>query len=173
MEQEKEANPVAEIFDEMFTLLENLETRSVAVLEYLKEQGGVSDDKLTPYLDRAAAASDVRWRAARARMDHLLAPKPKSATEVEKDGKKADSQPQQGKDPDAGSEPNDLGKELASPHGPAASAESKHDKSKAATAAHDAKSKQNEPRDRKQNEEQAAASNISEKQSSAPSGSKQ
>src|SRR5579862_5072718 len=71
MEQEKEANPIAEIFDEVFTLMEDLETRSVAVLEYLKEQGGVTDEKLAPYLDRAAAASDVRWRAARARMEHL------------------------------------------------------------------------------------------------------
>ena len=98
MDQEKEANPIAEIFDEMFTLLEDLETRNLAMLEYLKEQGGVSDEKLAPYLDRAAAASDVRWRAARARMEHLLAPKPKSATEVAK-GKNAkdtsQSQPQE------------------------------------------------------------------------------
>src|SRR5580698_9589165 len=63
---EKEANPIAEIFDEMFTLMQDLETRSVAVLEYLQEQGGVTDEKLAPYLDRAAAAADVRWRAARA-----------------------------------------------------------------------------------------------------------
>ncbi len=87
MDQEKEANPIAEIFDEVFTLLEDLETRNAAMLEYMKEQGGVTDEKLAPYLDRAAAASDVRWRAARARMEHLLAPKPKSATEVGKDEK--------------------------------------------------------------------------------------
>src|SRR5580693_10359617 len=104
MDQDKEANPIAEIFDEMFTLLEDIETRNAALFEYMKEQGGVTDEKLAPYLDRAAAASDVRWRAARARMDHLLAPKPKSASEVEKDGKpKADSQPQQEKDSKAGS----------------------------------------------------------------------
>ena len=128
----KEANPMSEIFEEMFTLLQDLETRSVAVLEYLKEQGGVGDEKLAPYLDRAAAASDVRWRAARARMDHLLAPKPKSATDVGKDEKsKGQSQPQaKGKDAE-GSTPRspgqqtesdqesnpdskDLGKELAS-----------------------------------------------------------
>jgi len=98
MDQEKDANPIAEIFDEMFTLLEDLETRNLAMLEYLKEQSGVSDEKLAPYLDRAAAASDVRWRAARARMEHLLAPKPKSATEVAK-GENAEgasqSQPQE------------------------------------------------------------------------------
>src|SRR5580704_3556219 len=93
MDQEKDANPIAEIFDEMFTLMQDLETRSVAVLEYLQEQGGVTDEKLAPYLDRAAAAADVRWRAARARMEHLLAPKPKSSTEVGKDEKKGASQP--------------------------------------------------------------------------------
>src|SRR3984957_6790046 len=87
MDQEKAANPITKIFDEGFTLMEDLETRSVAILEYMKEQGGVSDEKLAPYLDRAAAASDVRWRAARARMEHLLAPKPKSATEAGKDEK--------------------------------------------------------------------------------------
>src|ERR1700744_1369584 len=106
MDQEKEANPIAEIFDEVFTLMEDLETRSVAVLEYMKEQGGVSDEKLAPYLDRAAAASDVRWRAARARMEHLLAPKPKSSTDVAKDDKSksaSQSQPQEkGKDTSSG-----------------------------------------------------------------------
>jgi hypothetical protein len=174
MEQEKEANPIAEIFDEMFTLLEDLETRSVAVLEYLKAQGGVSDEKLAPYLDRAAAASDVRWRAARARMDHLLAPKPKSASEVEKDGKpKADSQPQQEKDSKAGSESKDLGKELGSSPGPTASAESKHNQSKDANTTKDEKSKESQPSDRKQNKEQAPASNAREKQASALAGSQQ
>jgi hypothetical protein len=68
---EKEANPIAEIFDEMFTLMQDLETRSVAVFEYMQEQGGATDEKLAPYLDRAAGAADVRWRAARARMEHL------------------------------------------------------------------------------------------------------
>jgi hypothetical protein len=170
MEHEKDANPIAEIFDEMFALLEDLETRSVAVLEYLKEQAGASDEKLAPYLDRAAAASDVRWRAARARMDHLLAPKPKSATEVERDGKpKADSQSQQGKEPKAGSESKNLGEELASP----ASAESELDESEEANAVEDAKSKENEPNDRKQNKEQAIASNAPDEQGSALGGSKQ
>ncbi len=104
MDQEKEANPIEEIFDEVFTLLQDLETRSVAVLEYLQEQGGVTDEKLAPYLDRAAAASDVRLRAARARMEYLLAPKPKSSTDVGKDEKA-----------DGGSQAK--GKEAAKPQG--------------------------------------------------------
>src|SRR5580693_7068794 len=104
MDQDKEANPIEEIFDEMFTLLADIETPNAALFEYMKEQGGVTDEKLAPYLDRAAAASDVRWRAARARMEHLLAPKPKSATEVGKDEKmKEPSSSQQEKDSKAGS----------------------------------------------------------------------
>ena len=95
MDQDKEANPIAEIFDEVFTLMEDLETRSVAVLEYMQEQGGVTHQKLAPYLERAAAASEVRWRAARARMEHLLAPKPKSTTDAGKDEKtKGRAQPE-------------------------------------------------------------------------------
>src|SRR5579862_2794918 len=137
MDQEKEANPIAEIFDEVFTLMEDLETRSVAVLEYLKEQGGGTDEKLAPYLDRAAAASDVRWRAARARMEHLLAPKPKSATEVGKDERTKDASQSsarmksgEGKPQDEKQqskvESKDLGKELTSaPSGSQDSNESK------------------------------------------------
>jgi len=130
MDQDKEPNPIAEIFDEMFTLLEDIETRNAALFEYMKEQGGVTDEKLAPYLDRAAAASDVRWRAARARMEHVLAPKPKSATEVGKDeklkepssskaqakGKEAESsgtKPQGEKKQEPKADSKDLGKELA------------------------------------------------------------
>ncbi len=130
-DQDKAANPIAEIFDEMFTLLADIETRNAALFEYMKEQGGVTDEKLAPYLDRAAAASDVRWRAARARMEHLLAPKPKSATEVGKDekskeqsssqphakGKEAESsgtKPQDAKKQEQKTESKDLGRELAS-----------------------------------------------------------
>jgi hypothetical protein len=42
----------------MFTLLADIETRNAALFEYMKEQGGVTDEKLAPYLDRAAAASE-------------------------------------------------------------------------------------------------------------------
>jgi hypothetical protein len=130
MDQDKEANAIAEIFDEMFTLLADIETRNAALFEYMKEQGGVTDEKLAPYLDRAAAASDVRWCAARARMEHLLAPKPKSAIEVGKDektkepsssqpqakGKEAESsgtKPQGEKKQEPKADSKDLGKELA------------------------------------------------------------
>lgn len=116
MDQENDKNPIAEIFDEMFTLLEAMETRSVAMLDYLQGQQGVTDENLAPYMDRAASASEVRWRAARARMEHLLAPKPKSSTEAASDAKGKDEKPKSASQsqPQTGGKEKDLGKELAS-----------------------------------------------------------
>jgi hypothetical protein len=197
MDQEKEANPIAEIFDEVFTLMEDLETRSGAILEYMKEQGGVSDEKLAPYLDRAAAASDVRWRAARARMEHLLAPKPKSSTDVgkkekAKDASQSQAQPKkddakssettkqgekQGEKQGTRAEPKDLGKELVSAQpGPQDSTESKDGKTQNAKPDRNTKSDQNKAEDGQQEanatakdaESQAAA--LGEKNSNTPNG---
>jgi hypothetical protein len=186
MEQEKEANPIAEIFDDVFTLMEDLETRSAALLEYMKEQGGVTDEKLAPYLDRAAAASDVRWRATRARMEHLLAPKRRSTTDTGKDEKtKGGAQPQ-AKEKDAQSggakaqgqnekdqrskpESKDLGKALASAQPGTDKSGEKDHKSRAANTATDAKPKEKEQGDRKQDQvkESEVASSDAEAQASA------
>jgi hypothetical protein len=64
---------VEQILDELYSSLEDAETRSTAVLLFLKEQGIASEEKLAPYFDQAGKASDVRWRAARVRMGSLLA----------------------------------------------------------------------------------------------------
>jgi hypothetical protein len=63
-----------EIFNELFSHLERLETQSEAILQFLKEKKRVTDKQLAPYLERAGNASNVRWRAARVRIEHLLAP---------------------------------------------------------------------------------------------------
>jgi hypothetical protein len=189
MDQEKDANPIAEIFDEAFTLMEDLETRSVAIIEYMKEQGGVSDEKLAPYLDRAAAASDVRWRAARARMEHLLAPKPKSATEVGNDQKAkgvSDSQSQsKGKEAESGksktqgdkeqrgskADSKELGKELAStPSNSQGSAESEGDKSQKAKPASDTGPEKKNAGDGEQRKEAKSTSKGTESQAAAALG---
>ena len=157
------ATALKEIFDEMFTLLEDLETRNVAVLEYLREQGGVTDEKLAWYLDRAAAASNVKWRAARVRMEYLLAPAPKSTTEQGKDEKSKGSQAQtkekksenggakagDGKEPGKKAESKELGKELATAELGAKkpdeeSGEVKLDKGQSAEPAADEKAKDKE-----------------------------
>lgn len=77
--------PVEEIFDELFTLLEDLEVRSEAIAELLKTQGIATEEKLQPYLEQAGNAASVRWRAARARMEHLFTPIPVAVREANKE----------------------------------------------------------------------------------------
>jgi uncharacterized protein YdaU (DUF1376 family) len=64
--------PMKEILNELFSHLERLETRSDAILQFLKEKKRVTDKQLAPYLEQAGNASNVRWRAARVRIEHLL-----------------------------------------------------------------------------------------------------
>jgi hypothetical protein len=85
---ETNPEPIKEILEELFSLLESLETQSLALTQFLKDQGIATDEKLVPYLDRAGNASSVKWRAARARMQYLLSPIPKGTTDKEKDKNK-------------------------------------------------------------------------------------
>jgi hypothetical protein len=65
-------NVVREMLHELFTSLEALETQSSAITQFLKDKGITNEEELAPYLERAGNASNVRWLAARVRMDHLL-----------------------------------------------------------------------------------------------------
>jgi hypothetical protein len=60
------------ILDELFSSLETLETQTAAILQFLKEKGGASEEQLAPYLEQAARASSIKRRAARVRIDYLL-----------------------------------------------------------------------------------------------------
>jgi hypothetical protein len=71
---ETQLDTLKEILSELFALLETQETNSTAVLQLLKDQGIASDEKLSTYLDQAGKASNVKWRAARMRMEYLLTP---------------------------------------------------------------------------------------------------
>jgi hypothetical protein len=88
---ETNPEPIKEILDELFSLLESLETQSLALTQFLKDQGIATDEKLAPYLDRAGNASSVKWRAARARMQYLLSPVKKQTNEKEKENEKEKS----------------------------------------------------------------------------------
>lgn len=96
---ENNPEPIKEILDELFSLLESLETQSLALTQFLKDQGIATDEKLAPYLDRAGNASSVKWRAARARMQYLLSPLAKKTDDQAKDKNKESEKPQAEKQP--------------------------------------------------------------------------
>ena len=91
---ENNPGPIKEVLVELFSLLESLETQSLALTQFLKDQGIATDEKLAPYLDRAGNTSSVKWRAARARMQYLLSPVAKKTDDQAKDKNKESEKPQ-------------------------------------------------------------------------------
>lgn len=79
-------NPIQEVFNDLFRHLEVLETQNAAILQVLKDKKLITEKKFSSYLDQAAVASDIKWRAARVRMEHLFAnaPEPKPTSSVSK-----------------------------------------------------------------------------------------
>jgi hypothetical protein len=64
---------VKQILHKLFSLFEDSETQSAALLLLPKDQGIATEEKLAPYAEQAANTSEVRWRAGRVRMGALLA----------------------------------------------------------------------------------------------------
>jgi len=79
-----DTNVMQQVLDELFPALEALEAQSGAIMEFLKERGIASENDLAPFVERAANASNVRWRAARLRIDHLLSGAAKAEEASEK-----------------------------------------------------------------------------------------
>ena len=77
-------NVVREMLHELFASLEALETQSSAITQFLKDKGITNEEELAPYLEQAGNASNVRWLAARVRMDHLLSSAMKGAEQEAK-----------------------------------------------------------------------------------------
>src|SRR5580765_1297355 len=69
-----DSEAMKEVLNELFSHLERLETQNEAILQFLKEKKRVTDKQLAPYLEQAGNASNVKWRAARVRINHLLEP---------------------------------------------------------------------------------------------------
>ena len=63
---------VKQILEEIFSSVEDVETQSAAMLQFLKDKGMANDEELAPYFERAKTSSGVRWVAIRARVDYLL-----------------------------------------------------------------------------------------------------
>jgi hypothetical protein len=63
---------VRQVFEELLPSLEALDTKCAAILQFLKNKGIANDDELAPYFEEAGNASNVRWGAARLRINHLL-----------------------------------------------------------------------------------------------------
>ena len=83
-----DTNVMQQVLDELFPALEVLETQTGAIVQFLKERGVASDNDLAPFVEQAANASSVRWRAARLRIDHLLSAAAK-ATEASEEKERA------------------------------------------------------------------------------------
>lgn len=71
-----------ELLNELFSTFETIDTQSGAILQFLKDKGMATDEQLAPYLEQAGNASNVRWRAARIRINSLLASAAKKTEEM-------------------------------------------------------------------------------------------
>ena len=115
-----------ELLNQLGSSLENLETQNAALLQFLKDEGIVTDDKLALYLAKAGIASEVRWRAARVRLERLITSereREEQRAEKEKHPAPTAQAPTQNQEKEASSK-NDEGTSEATPQREAAAANS-------------------------------------------------
>jgi hypothetical protein len=103
-------NIIQEILHELFSSMEALDTRSTALLEFLKEKGIASEEELKRHFEQAGEASNVRWRGVQVRIDYLLSSAMKAAEQdAQKESKTTESRqepsPNKGKEASRTTEP--------------------------------------------------------------------
>ena len=92
-----------ELLNELGSSLEALETQNAALSQFLKDKGIVTDEQLAPYINQAGNASNVRWRAARVRLERVFASATKQEeekTEEKTSEKNQDQLPKEQANPD-------------------------------------------------------------------------
>ena len=77
-----------ELLNELGSSLQDMETQHAALLQFLKDNGMLTDDQFAPYLAQAAKASAVRWRAARVRLESVLSAERQKEEKREEDEKR-------------------------------------------------------------------------------------
>jgi hypothetical protein len=77
-----------ELLDELGSSLKNLETEQAALMQFLKDNGMLSDEQFAPYLEQAGKASSVRWRAAHTRLERLFSSERQKEEKLREDEKR-------------------------------------------------------------------------------------
>ncbi|MGH9529007.1 MAG: hypothetical protein ACRD2S_03710 [Terriglobales bacterium] len=86
-----DGNPVEKVISELFPYFEALESRSAAILQLLKDKGLTTDEQFASYLEQAGNASNVKWLAAKVRIERLLSSAVKDKDMRKIEGEKAES----------------------------------------------------------------------------------